>query len=77
MRVRISYSPRPWEIGTVRDMPDDEARLLIREGRARPADDGPDDEVPPITVRATKPAKTAPVKTQVGTEQPPQPELAA
>ncbi len=34
MQIRISYSPYPYEIGTVREVPDDEARLLIREGRA-------------------------------------------
>lgn len=34
MKVRISYSPVLKEIGTIRDVPDDEAKVMIREGRA-------------------------------------------
>ena len=34
MKVRISYSPNLYDIGTVKDLPDDEAKALIREGRA-------------------------------------------
>lgn len=46
MRVEIRYSPQLWEIGTVRELPDGEARLLIREGRAVEVYD---DETPPAS----------------------------
>lgn len=43
MRVQITYSKDKWDVGKVRELPSDEARLLIREGRAK-AYDGPIDE---------------------------------
>lgn len=33
--VEITYSPQRYDVGTIRTLPADEARLLIREGRAR------------------------------------------
>lgn len=50
--IRISYDPDLSKIGTIQDVPADEARLLVRRGRATyvnaeppPAASGPADDV--------------------------------
>lgn len=39
-RVKITYSPTPSQIGKERDLSDDEAATLVREGRAQYVDRG-------------------------------------
>lgn len=46
--VEITYSPQPWDVGQIIEIPADEARLLIREGRAR--EHYPDTPVEPLPV---------------------------
>lgn len=42
MQVTITYSPDPTKVGTTVDVPDDEAKRLIDEGRAVRAGIGQD-----------------------------------
>lgn len=69
MKVRISYSRNKYDIGRVMDLPDDEAKLLIREGRARPWYGYDEPATPPVTTVA--PASLSSPAVQAETSQTP------
>ncbi|MER7014559.1 hypothetical protein ABT324_24305 [Saccharopolyspora sp. NPDC000359] len=41
MRVQIAFDADLRKVGTIIDVPEDQAATMIREGRARPAPTGP------------------------------------
>lgn len=72
IRVKITYSKDKWDVGKVRTLPADEARLLIREGRAQ-AYDGPTDEdgyATPTVVTVVPPEQASPARQAEQSETP-------
>lgn len=68
--VEITYSPQPWEIGEIKELPRDAAQLLIREGRAkRHHGPVPDPAIAPRTT-VVPPAQSSPARQVEASETP-------
>ena len=73
MRVQITYSKDKWDVGKVRQMPSDEARLLIREGRAKAYDGAVDEDGYANPVTTVVPAKQSTPARQAEASETPAP----